>query len=225
MPTRKQLLISGEIYHFFNRGIDRRPTFTTKRECQRALQIIRFYQFSSPPVKLSRFLSLPPDEQMQITQKLEETDDKLIEVYAFCLMPNHFHFLARQLADNGISRFMSQFHNSYTRYFNSAHKRVGPLFLDQFKAVWIETDEQLMHVSRYIHLNPYTAYVVKNFEDLFSYPWSSLAQYVSDDNEGLCSKELILSYFKTRDDYKGFILDQAGYQRELDKIKHLALDD
>jgi putative transposase len=225
MPTRKQLLISGEIYHFFNRGIDRRPTFTTKREYQRALQVVRFYQFSSPPVKLSRFLSLPPDEQMRITQKLEEANDKLIEIYAFCLMPNHFHFLARQLADNGISRFMSLFHNSYTRYFNTAHKRVGPLFLDQFKAVWIETDEQLIHVSRYIHLNPYTAYVVKSFEDLFSYSWSSLAEYMDDDGGGLCNTDLVFSYFKKPEDYKKFILDQASYQRELDKIKHLTLDD
>jgi putative transposase len=225
MPVRRQIIATGETYHVFNRGIDRRTTFFNKREHDRAMQIIRFYQFSNPPLKLSRFLSLPLEDRGKIVQEMEDRNEKLVEFYSFCLMPNHFHFLIKQIANNGISRFMSQFHNSYTRYFNTLHERVGPLFLDQFKAVHIETDEQLLHVSRYIHLNPYTSFVVKDFETLFSYPWSSLSEYFSQVEKGICNRDMIQSHFKDKEKYRKFIYDQANYQRELDKIKHLTLED
>lgn len=156
--------------------------------------------------------------------ELHDKGDKLIEIFAYCLMPNHFHLLLKQVADRGVSKFLSQFENSYTRYFNTIYERVGPLFLDQFKSVRIVTEEQLLHVSRYIHLNPYTSYVVKDFESLFSYPWSSLEKYFIQEKSSLCNKEVILSLFKKPDDYRNFILDQASYQRELDKIKHLTIE-
>lgn len=138
-------------------------------------------------------------------------------------MPNHFHFLLRQVSDKGISKFLSNFQNSYTRYFNIKNAREGPLFLDQFKAVLIETDEQLIHVSRYVHLNPITSYVVKDFESLLNYPWSSLPEYIQGI-ESICDINTIMDFFKVPYSYEVFLKDQVGYQRELDVIKHLALD-
>ena len=76
-----------------------------------------------------------------------------MEIICYCLMPNHLHLLLRQLMDGGISKFMSNFANSYTRYFNTKSKRKGPVFEGKFKAKRIETDEQLLHLSRHIHLN------------------------------------------------------------------------
>ncbi len=226
MPYRKTPIVTNEIYHVFNRGIDRRPTFTDKRECQRALETIRFYRFISPPVKLSRFLSLPAEEQIKITQQRAKINNELVDILSFCLMPNHFHFLLRQSADRGISIFISQLQNSFTRYFNTKHERVGPLFLDQFKTVRIETDEQFIHVSRYIHLNPYSSFVIKDIKDLESYQWSSFPEYIAqDEQEDICKKDTILSFFKNTEEYKKFVFDQADYQRELDRIKHLIIDD
>src|SRR3989344_7388440 len=170
MPRRKEPLVTDEIYHVFNRGIDKRPTFTDRREFSRAAEALRFYQLLNPPMKLSLFLKLRPDRN--VDQK------HLVEVLAFCFMPNHFHFLLRQTYDNGISKFISNFLNSYTKYFNTKHERTGPLFLGQFKAVRLEADEQLLHVSRYIHLNPYTSYVVKEIKDLGDYEWSSFRDYL-----------------------------------------------
>lgn len=119
---------------------------------------------------------------------------------------------------------MSNFQNSYARYFNTKSKRISPLWQGQFKAVRIEDDNQLLHISRYIHLNPYTSFVVKNLKALLQYQWSSLSEYLNPATGGICSKEIILSQFGNLDDYQKFILDQADYQRRLEGIKHLILD-
>jgi putative transposase len=225
MPGRLPPLVTNETYHIFNRGIDHRPTFTDKREYHRALQGLAFYQFSSPPVKLSLFLSLPEERKEKIMDQLIHQGKKSIRILAFCFMPNHFHFLVFQETENGISKFMSNFQNSFTRYFNTKHERIGPLFLDQFKAVRIETDDQLLHVSRYIHLNPYSSAVIKNLKVLENYPWSSLNEYINLLQKEICEKETILSFFRNKKAYQEFVFDQADYQKELEKIKHLALED
>lgn len=221
MPGRYIPLVNDEVYHVFNRGIDKRPTFTDKLELKRALRVLKYYQSSSPPIKLSRFLTLHHDDQDLITKQMSKLP-KLVNILSFCLMPNHFHFLLKQLQDNGISTFLSLLQNSYTRYFNTKHERVGPLFLDQFKAVRIETDEQLIHVSRYIHLNPYSSFITKSWEDLLKYRWSSLPEYLTKAE--ICDTDFILSLFKNARSYKKFVSDQADYQRKLDVIKHLTLE-
>lgn len=223
MPGRLYPLVTDEIYHVFNRGIDHRPTFTDIREYKRAIITLRFYQFASPPIKLSQFLILSKERQEDFWQKLKQ-QAKLIEFLSYSLMPNHFHFLLRQKKDKGISQFMSNFQNSYTRYFNTRHKRTGSLFLDQFKAVRIETEEQLLHVSRYIHLNPYSSFVVKTTKELEIYPWSSLSEYLGLKGENLCEREIVLANFKNPKDYRKFVLDQANYQRSLEKVKHLIFE-
>lgn len=224
MPGRIIPLATGEIYHIFNRGIDSRPTFTDSKEYNRALLALKYYRFVSPPAGLAQTLNMPVEKRDEIVSYLEKENDKVIEILTYCFMPNHFHFLIKQLKDKGISKFISNFLNSYTRYFNTKHHRIGPLFLNQFKAVRIETEEQLLHVNRYIHLNPYTSYILKNFDDLVNYRWSSYPEYLALTRDNLCEKSLILSFFKNIKGYRKFIFDQADYQRELDGIKHLILE-
>ena len=226
MPGRLIPIVTDQIYNVFNRGIDRRPTFIGKLELNRAIDILDFYRFANLPTCLSKYLKLPNEERENIFKELKEKNKKLIEIYSYCLMPNHFHFLMKQLQDNGISKFMSNFQNSYTRYFNVKKKRDGPLFLDQFKAVRIETDEQFLHVSRYIHLNPLTSYVIKDFKDLIEYPWSSLSEY-QNNNLLICETSTILDFLgkrKQQKKYLDFIRDQVNYQREFHKIGHLILE-
>lgn len=183
---------------------------------------MQFYRFASLPIKLSQFLVLGNNRRQEIFNQIDK-GDTLVDIICYCLMPNHFHFLLQQKQENGISKFLSNFQNSYTRYFNTKRERTGPLFLDQFKAVRVETDEQLLHLSRYIHLNPYTSYVVKNITQLESYQWSSLTDYLEGKDE-LCAKEIVLDFFKKPEDYKKFIFDQADYQRDLKLIEHLTFD-
>ena len=222
MPRRLTPLISGQFYHVFNRAIDYRITFSEKREYDHAYKTIDYYRFHSLPVKYSIFRRWPLKRKEEVRKSLEREQNNG-DIISYCLMPNHFHLLIKQNFDNGISKFVSNFQNSYTRYFNCKHNRIGSLFLDQFKAVRIETEEQLLHISRYIHLNPYTSYIVKSIDELIVYSWSSLKQYLGLE-VGICETKDILSYFKKPDYYKKFIIDQADYQRKLDQINHLKLD-
>lgn len=223
MPGRLTPLVNNQIYHVFNRGIDHRPTFIDRLELKRSMTTIDFYRFANPPMKLSKFLQLSNEERERISREIKSRDEKLVEILAFCLMPNHFHFVVKQLYEKGISKFLANFQNSYTRYFNTKRERNGPLFLDQFKGVRIETDEQLLHVSRYVHLNPLTSYVVKDFEELLRYPWSSFGEYINNKSS-ICEISTILGFFKSPKEYQTFVKDNANYQRELDKIKHLLFE-
>lgn len=225
MPGRKVPLVNNEIYHILNKGISLQPTFLIKRDYHRALQTIFYYQNQKPPVKYSRFLSLSNKQREIILDNLKKQGLILVEIIAFCLMPNHFHLLLKQVIDGGISKFIGNFTNSYTRYFNTKHKREGALFQGKFKAVRIESDEQLLHVSRYIHLNPYSSYVIKTLGELENYSYSSLPEYLQKLPNNFCQKEIILDQFKNINSYKNFVFDQADYQRELENIKHLTLED
>jgi putative transposase len=222
MPGRTLPLVNGQIYHVFNRGINRCPTFTSKKEYFRALDTFRYYQFSGLPHSLSKYLNLEIEKKHGIVNRIN-SEDKIITIFCYCLMPNHFHLLIRQEKDKGISRFMSNIQNSYTRYFNTRNNRDGSLFLDQFKAVLIETDEQFLHVSRYIHLNPFTSYIIKSLDDLEKYPWSSYQSYIKSE-QNIVDISYILSNFINGEEYRKFVVDQADYQRRLKEIEHLILD-
>ena len=224
MPGRLMPIVNNEIYHIFNRGVASQPTFFNKRDYDRALESFFYYQNSNPPIKYSRFLSLPLKQRAEILEDLSKKKNYLVEIITYCLMPNHFHFLLRQIMEGGIAKFMSNFTNSYTRYINTKQERAGPLFTGKFKSVRIETQKQLLHTSRYIHLNPYTSFVVKTVEELQRYPYSSFPEFIGKKNSQLCMKEDILSDFNNVKQYEKFVFDQADYQRNLDIIKHLALE-
>jgi len=223
MPGRDIPLINNQIYHVINRGIASQPVFLSRNDYLRATEIISYYQNQNPPLRYSFFLRLSPERKAEILNQLGSEKKFLVEIIAYCLMPNHFHFLLKQTKENGISLFLSNITNSYTRYLNTKKERVGPLFQGKFKAIRIETEEQLLHLSRYIHLNPYSSCLVKNLDDLFNYPYSSLSEYLNPKNLSFCTKDTILENFKTNS-YKQFVSDQADYQKRLEEIKHLVLE-
>ena len=224
MPTNRKVVFAiGEIYHVYNRGVEKRPTFTDKRELTRAIITLNYYRFANPPVKLSKFLVLPESERAKIIKNMEEVNEILVEIVCFCLMPNHFHFLLKQKKDNGISIFTANFTNSYTRFFNSRSERVGPLFQGLFKAVRMESNEQLMHVSRYIHLNPVSSFLI-GFKELENYIWSSYPEYLESSSIKIANKDEVLGLFPSKQAYKEFVLDQVDYARKLEAIKHLVIE-
>jgi putative transposase len=137
-------------------------------------------------------------------------------------MPNHFHFLLKQVAGDGVAKYLSLFTNSYTRYFNTKHNRIGPLFQGVFKAVRVESNNQLLHLSRYIHLNPYVSNIVTK-TNLSTYPWSSLPSYLFGIKDFVESK-IVTSQYKDIARYRDFVLNHADYARELEYIKHMTLD-
>ncbi len=223
MPIRFLPFATGQFYHVYNRGVARQPVFLTKRDYDRFLLTISYYRFTKLPFKLSHLLQLKEKDREYVLTHEINTKEKLVEHVAFVLMPNHFHLLLKQDANSGISVFLSKTLNSYTKYFNTKRKRVGPLFQGAFKAVRIESDEQLLHLSRYIHLNPLVSYVVRE-RDFLSYPWSSLRTYLGKEERLFIEKNIILQHFSSPNAYLQFVMDQADYGKKLEEIKHVCLE-
>ncbi|KKS96442.1 MAG: hypothetical protein UV73_C0010G0027 [Candidatus Gottesmanbacteria bacterium GW2011_GWA2_43_14] len=218
---RRVLLVSGEIYHIYNRGIERRTIFSNKREYQRALDTINYYRFSNLPVRLSHFFGMKNNRRKEIIDNFKETE---VTIIAYCLMPNHFHLMLKQEKENGISKFIANICNSYSKYFNTKKTRSGPLFQGPFKAVRVETNEQLLHLSRYVHLNPVSSFLIKETE-LDDYEWSSLPEYIKFTDRKIVDPALVLNQFKNKEEYRLFVHNQIQYAQELEKVKHLTLEE
>lgn len=214
MPIRVAPLINNEFYHIFNRGVDKKDIFIQPRDYSRFIKTFFYYQFFGPKPKFSTF------QKFKMNTFKPVSDKKFLNILCYCLMPNHFHFLVRQIEDGGITKFMQQIQNSYGKYINTKYGRIGPLFQGRFKAIRIESDEQLLHVSRYIHLNPIVSGLTKRLE---SYGWTSYREYTASDI--ICNTTEILNFFSDKQKYIEFINDQIEYGKVLDLIKHHNLDD
>lgn len=212
MPSRVFPFVNGQYYHIYNRGIEKRIIFENRADRNRFLDSLVYYQQEGPKPKFSNSGK---------RKSFKSSGDKIVDIICYCLMPNHVHFLLKQLRDDGITEFVSKLTNSYTKYFNTRHARVGPLFQGEFKAVLIESDEQLLHLSRYIHLNPLVSYLTKNLD---LYEWSSYGEYAGN-KPGISTKEDVLAFFDSPERYTQFVMDQADYGATLNFIKHRLLEE
>lgn len=205
MASKPRYFQNNYYYHCFNRGVDKRDIFLEDRDYMRFLATI---ETSNDP---SSMRTIDPNKK---------TGKYFVDVINYCLMPNHYHLTLKQVCADGISIFLHRLGTSYTKYFNTKYKRSGRLFEYIFKANEIESDEQLTHLSRYIHLNPFSSQIVDNPQ---KYRWSSLKYYLGGNPEITCNKEQILALFN-HSSYSDFIDDQKNYARKLNQIKHLLLD-
>ncbi|PIQ89658.1 MAG: hypothetical protein COV72_01940 [Candidatus Omnitrophica bacterium CG11_big_fil_rev_8_21_14_0_20_42_13] len=209
----KMPLVTGEIYHVYNRSIAEFVIFNNDTEFSRIKDTVKYYQIENQPIKFSQIGAYANNTNQK------SVDKKLVEIICYCFMPTHIHLVLKQLMENGISNFMRYILNSYSHYFNIKHNRKGPLWEGAFKKVLVESDEQLLHLTRYIHLNPPTAYIVNNPMD---WRWCSYESYITDNKDGICKFDDILDI--KLEEYKKFVEDRISYQRELAKIKGLLLD-
>ena len=219
---RKDKLVEGEIYHIFSKSIAEFKIFSSYVNSTRMLATIRYYQIKKLTNKFSVFIR---NERLKKEQdyfyNFLQDKEKLVEIIAYCLMPTHLHLILKQLKRNGISIFMNDILNSYTRYFNVKTRRKGPLWESRFKSVLVDTDEQLIHLTRYIHLNPVTAYLINKPQE---WKFSSYGEYLGKvgKEDIVCRYEDLLSI--QPDSYKEFVDDRISYQRSLATIKYLMLD-
>ena len=224
MPYRKAVLAFGETYHVFSRSVAKLPIFTSASYFSRFLDLVEYYRFVNTPTSFSFFKKFNREKRERILEELTKENLRHVEIIAFCLMDNHYHFLLKQISEKGTAKFISNIQNGYAKYFNMRTNRSGPLFQPMFKAVRIETDEQLIHVSRYIHLNPTTAYIIEK-EELEDYPWSSLRMYCNPGSSefSFIDRTSIATCIGNMK-YSKFVHDQIEYQRKLADIKHLLLE-
>ncbi|MEW6110024.1 MAG: transposase, partial [Nitrospirota bacterium] len=178
----------------------------------------RYYRIEKPPTRFSAYMALKDKELFFDTYCSGK--DSIVDVIAYCIMPTHLHIALKQLKNGGISIFMGNVLNSYTRYFNTRFGRKGPLWQSRFKNVPVESDEQLSHLTRYIHLNPVTEHLC---EDPGAWEYSSFSEYmVGESEDALCVRNYNL--FPSPSSYRDFVLDQKEYQRSLATMKALYLE-
>jgi len=198
--------------------------FNSRTDYSRMRKALCYYQQAPPVIKLSRFLNVEKIRPGRLGVPLPHNSGpsvRLVDIVCFCLMPTHVHVLLRQLRGKGISVFMSNVLNSYTRYFNTKYKRRGTLWEGRFKSVLIKTQEQLMHVTRYIHLNPVTAGLVEKPEEWAPSSYREYVGMVSGRNR-ICAYGDLLTIEAGR--YAEFVNDRISYQRHLARIKKLMLE-
>lgn len=220
MPQRKNNLVENEIYHVFNRSIAKIPIFHTKRNSDRFLGILDYYRFTKPPIRFSYFTRQSQIKRSEILDQLYLTNKTDVEIFAFCIMQNHFHLLVKQKSLNGISKYLKLIQESYAKYFNLISERTGSVFQQAFKAIHIEDGSQFTHVARYIHLNPLTSFIIKSPESLRSFQLTSFLDYVSEKPRPFLNTQLLLSLYPSKEKFTEHTLDQLDYQRHLNQIKH-----
>lgn len=206
MPTPPRKFSDQFCYHVYNCGVEKRITFNQQRDYGRFLGAITYYLFEQR-IPYSEFLDLAPEDQKIYTHSNQKAHRvPRVFILAYCLMPNHFHFLLRQAKDGGVTSFMSDLANSYTKYFNTKNKRLGNLFRGPFSAKEISSQESFLQVSRYIHLNPTLSKKVAWRGKIELYPYSSCKNWVKGIDDSIVGLKEIKKFVEFNPvDYKKFI--------------------
>jgi REP element-mobilizing transposase RayT len=192
---------SGSIFHIYNRGNNKEKIFFDDQDYQAFLfRLGLCLGFSEEELNFNLLTSMPYS-RIRITNTSKDN----FKLHAFCLMPNHFHLLLEQVGDQAVSNFMLKFSTSYSKYINKKYNRVGHIFQDQFKAVLIENNPQLMWTSAYIHMNAVKDKIVEHPKE---YLWSSYNDYIGERSLPIVNKEILLGTFG---DIKNFIKQTLVY--------------
>jgi len=199
MALRKQSFAVNEYYHLYNRGTEKRIIFLDEQDYRHFL-----------------FLMYVCNTEKSITLRsvgeFFDREETIVDIGAFCLMPNHFHVLVREKIKNGISTYMRKLLTGYSMYFNKKYKRTGKLYEGVFKSTHASKDTYLKYLYSYIHLNP-AKLIDKNWKEnknkntkhlleyVFSYPYSSLKEY-TDEKFKIINPVQFPIYFKKPIDHK-----------------------
>jgi len=214
---KRETLANNFVYHVFTKSIAGYCIFRDEIDYARMSDLIKYYRLEKPPTKFSAYIKLK--DRGQFFSKYCSEKEKIVDIVAYCMMPTHLHIALKQLKSSGISIFMGNVLNSYTRYFNTRYTRKGPLWQSRFKHVAVETNEQLSHLTRYIHLNPVTEHLC---EDPGAWAYSSYQEYMGESADAMCMEDYRL--FQTPSAYRDFVLDQKEYQHSLARLKYLCLE-
>ena len=239
--------IPGEFFHVFNRGVEKRDVFLDDEDRYRFIHDL--YEFNDKDAVMNINYYFDSQRKLireggfkkavKILQEMQRTKKRkvLVDVICFCLMPNHFHLIAKPLVENGLPLFMQKLGIGYTRYFNYKYERVGSLFQGTYKAKHLSDDTYFMHCTGYVHRNPLDliepdwkeegikdAAKAKKF--LFDYKWSSFPDYVGKKNfPSVTRRDFLLKIFDNNSAaYKKFVLEWTLQDLELLTETKLTLD-
>ena len=235
MPARNVIkaYIADGIYHVYNRGINKSPLFIDRKDYRVFLTILKSYLIPRDKGKLLTIFAnteLPDSVRKQAAKSLRIANyNDTISLITYCLMPNHYHLLIKQKNKYDMKEFMRSLSNRYTIYFNTRYKRRSTLFEGTYKAVYVETDEQLIHVSRYIHRNPVglEKTLLNTGNKIYDQP-SSYPVYLRNINKEWVKSDIILAHFSPSgyNSYQSFVED-ASYgmeERAAYTLKNIGID-
>ena len=192
MSKRDVVFLPGQYYHIYNRGANRELIF---REPQNYLFLLK---------KIKQYAV-----QYQIA------------IIAYCLMPNHYHFLLRQDGETLVSVFMQAVFNSYTKAFNKKYARTGTLFEERFRAIAVAQYDYLLHLCRYIHSNPVNGGLTK---DPGEWPFSNYLEWVGRRSGTLFDSVFVAENFPNPAEYEMFVTNHVPPATLAEEIKKFLLD-
>jgi len=227
----------GEIYHVYNRGVEKRRIFEEEADYGRLIRCLFELNDENPVQKLYIPLRLKSQEipEAKLPELTRKPRKLLVEILAFCFMPNHYHFLLREKQEHGISTFMHKLGTGYTNFFNQKYERVGSLFQGPYKIIHITDNTHFLHLPHYIHLNPLDLILpewrngsVKDLEAAFkfleSYRWSSLLDYLGKKNfPSITQRGFLEHILSSPQELKTDMLDWIG-RGNFETIEHLTLE-
>ncbi|OGF64502.1 hypothetical protein A2Z53_03300 [Candidatus Giovannonibacteria bacterium RIFCSPHIGHO2_02_42_15] len=210
---RKEYLVEGEFYHVYNRGVDKRTIFLDGNDFDRFLQSMKEFNSDDPIGSIY---------ENSFRGSIRKKQKKLVDFIAYCLNPNHYHFILKQSSEKGIERFMHRLGMGYAKFFNNKYKRSGALFQGTFKARHINTNEYLLHLSAYINLN---YKVHKLGHGAFRSSWGAYNMLTKNTKEDFIDVEIITSQFRNFEEYKEFaefsladILNKKKIFKEMESV-------
>ncbi len=196
---RKVVFSVGECYHIYNRGVDKRNILKDRSDWERFFKSMREFNRVDTVGSLYELSFVK-------SSALKPEEEKLVDFIAYCINPNHYHFILRQVSEKGIAKFMQRLGTGYTKYFNERHKRTGVLFQGKFKAVHVDTNSYLLHLSAYVNLNDRVHQLGSRTSKLMSR--TSYNEYLSTRADHLqqefCDKGIVLGQFKDVASYQIF---------------------
>lgn len=232
---RKPQFVENQIYHVYNRGVEKRNIFSADKDYFRFIHDLFEFNDEDPTFNVAYYFNSGTKKiESQHIEKENKPRKLLVEILIFTLMPNHFHLLLRQKKEKGIVRFMQKLGTGYTNYFNTKYKRVGGLFQGRFKAALVSEEAHFIHLPFYIHTNPldliYGSSTPIDWREqekfLENYRWSSYPDYIGKKNfPSVTSREFLLKFFGGEKEYAKTTrnwLKERDYDRE--KIKEIAID-
>lgn len=212
MAMRYENFAENEHYHVFGRGVNGEKIFLDDKDRLRFIFLITHFQSPTRIYNISWYTqSFIKNGSFNLQEAKVDTilRKRSVKLIAFSLMSNHFHILVKNLEDRILSVYMHRILTAYGKYFNAKYKKRGHVFEGPFGAVPIKNNEQLLHLSAYIHKN---AREIKEWSDDYDkYPWSSYQDYIGLNRWGnLLSPEIIMDQFKNQFDYKKFVLTSTA---------------
>lgn len=209
---RSTPLLPDSYYHVYNRGNQKQQLFFDSSDYARFLFIILYFQSDYTFPQISRQVKkYKSKKDFGVSQKVIDQiiDTRQVRLINFCIMPNHFHLTVHTSTAEDLSRYMHRVGNAYAKYFNTKYQKTGHVFQGAYKITLVETDEQLVRLSAYIHNNSAELPVCRG--DHLLYQWSSGSDYLQNNRWGdLIDRTVVTESFVTVEDYEEYVLQELA---------------